>query len=81
MSAHPTAFSQGHHINVIQLGDLLHVDFGVTSLRFNTDTQQHAYVLRLGEVDAPEYLKSALRSANRLQDIYTANFKSGRTGN
>ena len=29
-------------------GDLLHVDFGITYLRLNTDTQQHAYVLRDG---------------------------------
>ncbi len=30
--------------NVIQPGDLLHVDFGITYLRLNTDTQQHAYL-------------------------------------
>ncbi|MFT6317511.1 MAG: Xaa-Pro aminopeptidase [Candidatus Azotimanducaceae bacterium] len=78
---HLTAFSQGHETNVILPGDLLHVDFGITYLRLNTDTQQHAYVLKLGEVDAPEYLKRALRSANRLQDIFTNNFKAGKTGN
>jgi len=78
---HLTAFTQGHNANVILPGDLLHVDFGITYLRLNTDTQQHAYVLRLGELDAPEYLKSALRSANRLQDIFTGNFKLGKTGN
>ena len=32
---------------VILPGDLLHVDFGITYLRLNTDTQQHAYVLNL----------------------------------
>ncbi len=62
-------------------GDLLHVDFGITYLRLNTDTQQHAYVLRPGETDAPEYLKNALATGNKLQDILTGNFKAGKTGN
>lgn len=66
---------------VIMPGDLLHVDFGITYLRLNTDTQQHAYVLRAGETDAPPYLKKALADGNRLQDILTGNFKIGKTGN
>ena len=56
---------------IIQPGDLLHVDFGITYLRLNTDTQQHAYVLKTGETDAPEELKAALAAGNRLQDILT----------
>lgn len=67
--------------NIIQAGDLLHVDFGITYLRLNSDTQQHAYVLKPGESDAPDYLKKALANGNRLQDIFTDNFKAGRTGN
>lgn len=66
---------------VIQPGDLLHVDFGITYLRLNTDTQQHAYVLKPGETDAPEELRAAMAAGNRLQDILTGNFKTGRTGN
>jgi hypothetical protein len=66
---------------VILPGDLLHVDFGITYLRLNTDTQQHAYVLRAGETDAPEGLKRALAVGNRLQDILVAEFAEGRTGN
>jgi len=75
------AFSQRKSDNVILPGDLLHVDFGITYLRLNTDTQQHAYVLRQGESDAPDYLKQALAKANRLQDIFTGNFRVGATGN
>ncbi len=67
--------------NVILPGDLLHVDFGITYLRLNTDTQQHAYVLKPGETEVPEYLQEAFRNGNRLQDIFTNNFKEGRTGN
>lgn len=66
---------------VIQPGDFLHVDFGITYLRLNTDTQEHAYVLKPGETDLPVYLKEAFKKGNRLQDILTNNFKEGRTGN
>jgi Xaa-Pro aminopeptidase len=66
---------------VILPGDILHVDFGITYLRFNTDTQQHAYLLKAGETDAPEYLKNAFKRGNRLQDILTSHFSEGKTGN
>ena len=78
---HLEAFSKPPEENIIQPGDLLHVDFGITYLRLNTDTQQHAYVLKAGETDAPAFLKKALKNGNRLQDIFTANFQQGRTGN
>ena len=78
---HLRSFSSRPQDNVIQPGDLLHVDFGITYLRLNTDTQQHAYVLKTGETRAPEYLGVALQKANRLQDILMANFKAGETGN
>jgi len=66
---------------VIMPGDLLHVDFGITYLRLNTDTQQHAYVLRGGETAVPEYLQAAFRQGNQLQDLLTGNFREGATGN
>lgn len=66
---------------VIQPGDFLHVDFGITYMRFNTDTQEHAYVLKPGETEVPAYLREAFAKGNTLQDILTGNFKEGRTGN
>lgn len=75
------AFSERKSDNVIMPGDLLHMDFGITYLRLNTDQQQHAYVLRKGETKAPAYLTDALMKANRLQDIFTDMFKTGKTGN
>ena len=74
-------FSSAEESAVVMPGDLLHVDFGITYLRLNTDTQQHAYVLRPGEVSAPAGLIAALRVGNRLQDILTGEFTTGRTGN
>lgn len=76
-----TNFSNRPPDNVIQPGDLIHIDFGITYLRLNTDTQRHAYVLKKGETDAPQDLKDALAVGNRLQDILTGEFLAGRTGN
>ena len=74
---HLAAFSEKLKPKTILPGDLLHVDLGITYLRLNTDTQQHAYVLRPGENSAPDYLKSAFKKANRVQDILTSSFKTG----
>ena len=74
-------FSSDADAATVRPGDLLHVDFGITYLRLNTDTQQHAYVLRPGETDAPDGLTAALRIGNRLQDHLTDEFATGRTGN
>ncbi len=65
----------------IQRGDVLHTDVGITYLRLNTDTQEMGYVLELGESDVPDYLKRALATGNRWQDLLTSNFVTGRTGN
>jgi Xaa-Pro aminopeptidase len=67
--------------NIIKPGDLAHIDFGITYLRLNTDTQQNAYLLRPGETAPPAGLVEAFKKGNRLQDILTSNFKEGRTGN
>jgi Xaa-Pro aminopeptidase len=66
---------------VIHRGDLLHCDIGITYLRLNTDTQQHAYVPMPGETGAPAGLKAALAQGNRLQDILLGEMKEGLTGN
>jgi hypothetical protein len=66
---------------VIQRGDVLHTDFGITVMRLNTDTQHMGYVLRPGETDVPAGLKRALVNGNRLQDIVLERLQPGRTGN
>ncbi len=66
---------------VIRRGDLLHCDIGIVYLGLCTDNQQNAYVCRIGEDDAPEGLKEALRRGNRLQDIVMEEHRVGRTGN
>jgi Xaa-Pro aminopeptidase len=66
---------------IIQRGDVLHCDVGITVARLNTDTQHNAYVLLPGETDAPAGLRRALANANALQDIVMDEIRPGRTGN
>ncbi len=78
---HLRSFSKRPKEQIIQYGDLLHVDFGVSYLRLNTDQQQHFYVLKPDESEAPEYLKKAFKVSNRVQDILVESFNTGKTGN
>jgi Xaa-Pro aminopeptidase len=66
---------------VINPGDVLHTDVGICYLRLCTDTQEMAYVLRLGESAPPDGLLEAMAIGNRWQDLHTAQFQSGRSGN
>jgi len=75
------AFDNKSKFDIIQPGDLLHCDFGISYLSLNTDTQELGYVLKPGEKKAPDFLVNALKKGNRVQDIFTNNFKEGVTGN
>lgn len=66
---------------VIEPGDLIWTDLGLTYLRLNTDTQHLAYVLKPGETQAPQSLRDGLANSNRVQDILTAHFQTGLSGN
>jgi Xaa-Pro aminopeptidase len=85
---HPSvaAFRQGRKDmlegdTVIQPGDLLWTDFGITYLRLNTDTQHLAYVLKPGETEAPAGLRAGLKAANGVQNALLSSYKLGATGN
>ncbi len=78
---HLYSFSNRPENMVILPGDLLHCDFGITYLRLNTDCQELAYVLKPGETSPPDFLVKALGEGNRLQDIFTREFRTGRSGN
>jgi Xaa-Pro aminopeptidase len=66
---------------IIERGDVLHCDVGLTVARLNTDTQHNAYVLLPGESDAPAGIRDALANANALQDIVMEEIRPGRSGN
>jgi hypothetical protein len=69
------------HDPIIQRGDVLHCDVGITALGLNTDTQHNGYVLLPGETAPPAGLLRALTNANRLQDFVMEELRAGRTGN
>jgi hypothetical protein len=71
----------GKDDKIIRPGDLIHCDVGLKYLFYNSDHQEWAYVLRVGETDAPGSLKKIMAEGNRLQDIYCGEFKAGLTGN
>ena len=71
----------GKEDRVIRPGDLIRSDVGIRYLRLNTDHQEWAYVLREGEHEAPEGLRVLMAEANRLQDVFMAEFERGLTGN
>ena len=78
---HLRSFSNRPSENIIQKGDLLHCDFGITYLRLNSDCQQMAYVLDDDQKEVPIFLTKAFEDANLLQDILTSNFILGHSGN
>lgn len=75
------AFDSKSKFDIIQPGDLVHCDFGISYLSLNTDCQELAYVLKPGEKQAPDFLVAALAQGNQVQDIFTNNFKAGVSGN
>ncbi|KAB5491599.1 MULTISPECIES: M24 family metallopeptidase [Flagellimonas] len=79
--SHLYSFSGRPDNMVIQPGDLLHCDFGITYLRLNTDCQELAYVLKPEEKEAPSFLVNALKDGNRVQDFLTQNMVEGKVGN
>jgi Xaa-Pro aminopeptidase len=53
---------------VIERGDLLHLDFGISYMGMDSDWQKMAYVLKEGETDAPAGLNRGLENTHVLQD-------------
>lgn len=82
---HPSVEIQRRDTNnkgeVVQRGDLLHVDFGITYWRLNSDVQEHAYILLPDETKIPDNLSNAFSKTNQLQDILTNSFGKNKTGN
>ncbi|MES2524822.1 MAG: M24 family metallopeptidase [Gemmatimonadota bacterium] len=62
-------------------GDVVHVDFGISYMGFDTDWQKMAYVLKPGERDVPAGLKRAMANTNTLQDaLMQRHARPGLTG-
>ncbi len=65
---------------VFQRGDIIHLDCGFDYLGFASDWQKVAYILRDGEEDVPEGLKTALRNANIVHEAFASGPRPGMTG-
>ena len=66
---------------VIERGDVIQLDFGLTYMGLNSDWQKMLYVLREGESDAPAGLKQALANTNALQDALARISRPGKPAN
>lgn len=73
--------ADGHSDRTIERGDLVHIDFGIVRFGYHTDQQQHGYVLRKHESEAPASFVTGLSQGNRLQDILMKEMRASRTGN
>ena len=78
---HLSSFSERPTDKIINYGDLLHCDFGITYLRLNSDCQRLAYVMKESDSNIPDFLTNAFKMGNQLQDILTNNFKHKVSGN
>ncbi len=75
--------SRGHaepSDRVIQRGDLVRIDFGITHRGYSTDLQRTAYVLKPGERAAPEQIQRMWGTARRAADRQIAAMRPGVTG-
>ncbi|MGY1795237.1 M24 family metallopeptidase [Geodermatophilus sp. SYSU D00525] len=66
---------------VLEPGDLVTCDAGLTSLGLVSDLQRSVYLLRHGEDAAPAGLRRAWAAGRRAQELTAAALVPGRTGN
>jgi Xaa-Pro aminopeptidase len=67
-SATPSAPGPALEGTVIQRGDVVHLDFGISYMGLDSDWQKMAYVLLPNERDVPDGLTRAMANTNLLQD-------------
>lgn len=65
--------------DVIERGDVVHLDFGLVYMGLSSDWQKMAYVLRPGERRAPAGLEKALKNTNALQDAVVRFSRPGKS--
>jgi Xaa-Pro dipeptidase len=72
--------SVANESEVIQRGDVIHIDCGLNYMGLSTDWQKMGYVLRKGERDVPAGLQLAFSNTLRLQDALFSHIKPGAGG-
>jgi Xaa-Pro aminopeptidase len=66
---------------VIQPGDLVRIDFGITHRGYSTDIQRTAYVLKPRETEPPAEIQKMWETSRRATDEAIAAMRPGVTGN
>jgi Xaa-Pro aminopeptidase len=76
-----TATGDDHHRHdyVIQRGDFLAYDMGIRYLNMGTDFKRHAYVMREGETEVPDFLQLPFDRGLQARKIMRRNIKVGHT--
>ena len=69
----------GGRSNVIRRGDFLSYDMGVRYLNFGTDFKRHAYIMREGETEIPDFIQHAWDRGYYARQVIKDNIKVGRT--
>ena len=64
---------------VIQRGDLLQYDYGISFMNFGTDFKRVVYVLREGETAVPPGIQNGWDQALKAREVIRKNIKLGRT--
>jgi len=75
----PDGITVESHNYIIQRGDLLKIDMGVSSSNYGTDIQRMAYVLRDDETEIPEGIQHAFNQALKAREVIRKTIKVGRT--
>ncbi len=78
-----TGPSRGHaepSDRLIERGDLVRIDFGITLRGYSTDLQRTAYVLRIGETEPPEQIRKMWDVTRRAADRQIEAMKPGVSG-
>ncbi|MDX2182810.1 MAG: M24 family metallopeptidase [Gemmatimonadaceae bacterium] len=75
----PNGIEATSNDRVIQRGDLVIIDYGVSALGLWTDQKRQAYVLREGETEAPAWLTSAYAQALQIRDVIRRTIVPGKT--
>ena len=75
----PTGIEATSNERIIQRGDLMMIDWGVTYLNFATDMKRVAYVLREGESEAPASFVHAYERGLEARSVIRRTIRAGRT--
>lgn len=75
----PTGIEASSNERIIQRGDLLMMDWGVGLMNFYTDMKRTAYVLKDGEITAPQGIQNAFDRGLEARKVLKNAIRPGRT--